>query len=182
MPENVIRDRFRTICKKLGIEADEDALALLAENADGSVRDGLSLLDLCAGAGGKLTRQDVQSLLGIAGTEVFIRITGQIAAKDTAGALTTFAEVLSEGKEPLQFAKDLMEHLRSLMIIKFTERPEEIINLSPENVERLRSQADALSMDLISRSIRAVSDALADARWSSRPRILIELALIEMCR
>ena len=182
VPENVIRDRFRTICKKLGIEADEDALALLAENADGSVRDGLSLLDLCAGAGGKLTRQDVQSLLGIAGTEVFIRITGQIAAKDTAGALTTFAEVLSEGKEPLQFAKDLMEHLRSLMIIKFTERPEEIINLSPENVERLRSQADALSMDLISRSIRAVSDALADARWSSRPRILIELALIEMCR
>ena len=68
------------------------------------------------------------------------------------------------------------------MIIKFTERPEEIINLSQENVERLRSQADALSMDLISRSIRAVSDALADARWSSRPRILIELALIEMCR
>ena len=90
--------------------------------------------------------------------------------------------MLSEGKEPLQFARDLMEHLRSLMIIKFTERPEEIINLSPENVERLRSQADALSMDLISRSIRAVSDALADARWSSRPRILIELALIEMCR
>ena len=49
-------------------------------------------------------------------------------------------------------------------------------------MERLRSQADALSMDLISRSIRAISDALADARWSSRPRILIELALIEMCR
>ena len=124
----------------------------------------------------------MQSLLGIAGTDVFIKITGQIAAKDTAGALSTFAAVLSEGKEPLQFARDLMEHLRSLMIIKFTEKPEDIINLSPENVERLKGQAAVLSMDLISAYIRTISDALAEARWSSRPRILIELALIEMSR
>ena len=124
----------------------------------------------------------MQSLLGIAGTDVFIKITGQIAAKDTAGALSTCAAVLSEGKEPLQFARDLMEHLRSLMIIKFTEKPEDIINLSPENVERLKGQAAVLSMDLISAYIRTISDALAEARWSSRPRILIELALIEMSR
>ena len=181
VPEKTIKDLFRRICEKINVQADEDALSLLATNADGSVRDGLSLLDRCASAGNRLTRNDVLFLLGVAGSDTYLKITRQVLSKDAAGALTTFSEALSEGKEVLQFTRDWVEHFRDLMIIKNTERPEDILNLSMENIARLKAQADAAGMDSISACIRRLSQALADARWAAKPRILIELAIIEMC-
>ena len=182
VPENTIKALFKDICAKLGIEAEDDALGLLASNADGSVRDGLSLLDRCVSSGEKLTRQDVLFLLGMADTEVYIKLTDQVLAKDAAGALATMSAALAEGKETLRFARDWMEHFRDLMIIKFSNDPENILNLSLENIARIRTQAAAAGMDSISACITRLSQALADARWSEKPRILIELAIIEMCR
>ena len=180
--ESVIRERFRDICAKIGVKADEDALALLAGSADGSVRDGLSLLDLCIGSGDRLTREDVLDLLGMAPSELFVKLTDCVRAGDAAGALTAFAEVLSEGKEALQVGRDWLDHFRSLMIIKFSDEPQSILNLSKENIERLAVQAKETDMAFISSCIRTLSQALLDARWAARPRTLIELAIIEMCR
>ena len=182
VPERTIRDLFRKICAQIKVEADEDALALLAGNADGSVRDGLSLLDRCVSTGNRLTRDDILFFLGMAGPETYIKITDQVLSGNAAGALTTFSEALSEGKETLQFTRDWVEHFRNLMIIKNTEKPEDILNLSLENIARLKGQAQKTGMDSISACIRRLSQALADARWAAKPRILIELAIIEMCR
>ena len=182
VPEKVIRDRFRQICSEIGVEADEDALALLASNADGSVRDGLSLLDRCVSGAEHVTRDDVLFLLGMAGPEQFVKITDQVLAKDSGAALTTLAEVLSEGKEVLQFARDWTEHFRNLMIIKFTEKPEDVLNLSLESIARLKDQSRSISTDDLSRCITKLSQTLNDARWSPKPRILLELAIIELCR
>ena len=182
VPEEQIRALFARVCKEVGVQADPDALALLAGNADGSVRDGLSLLDRCISAGNRLTRNDVLFLLGMAGSEVFLKITDQVLAKDAAGALATFSQVLAEGKEPLQFTRDWVEHFRNLMMIRYTERPQDILGLSLENIERLKGQAGRTGIDFVSACIRKLSQTLADARWSAKPRILVELAIIEMCR
>ena len=181
VPEKTIKELFKKICAQTGVQADDDALSLLALNADGSVRDGLSLLDRCASAGSRLTRDDVLFLLGMAGSDTYLKITQQVLDKNAAGALTTFSDALSEGKEVLQFTRDWVEHFRNLMIIKNTEKPEDILNLSMENIARLKDQAGATGMDSISECIRRLSQALADARWAAKPRILIELAIIEMC-
>jgi len=181
VPEKTIKELFVRVCEKTGVTADDDALSLLAGNADGSVRDGLSLLDRCISSGSRLTRDDVLLLLGMAGAETYLKITSQVLSGDTAGALTTFSEALSEGKEALQFTRDWVEHFRNLMIIKNTERPENILNLSTENIARLKTQAEQTGMDSIASCIRRLSQALADARWAAKPRILIELAIIEMC-
>ena len=66
------------------------------------------------------------------------------------------------------------------MIIQFTEKPENVLNLSLENIERLRKQAAGVSIETIKNCITRLSAALADAKWSPRPRVLIELAIVQM--
>ncbi|MCQ2561934.1 MAG: DNA polymerase III subunit gamma/tau, partial [Clostridia bacterium] len=178
--EEVLMKRFAEICREIGSEIDSDALALIAANADGSVRDGLSLLDRCVSAGGHITRADVLQLLGMAGSETYIEITDKVLSGQTGEALAVLAKVLAEGKEVNQFGKDWVEHFRNLMIIKYTKQPEAVLNLSLENIERLRVQAEGVSMERIRQCVLQLSKALADAKWSPRPRILFELAIITM--
>ncbi len=179
--EERLAERFADICAQVGVKAADDALALIAANADGSVRDGLSLLDRCISSGEELTREDVLFLLGMAGTETLISLTDSLIAKDAGAALGTMAAVIAEGKEVTQFARDLTEHLRNLMVIKYTARPENVLNLSLENIERLKEQSGRADMEFIRSSIAELSSALADARWAPRPRILFELALVRIC-
>ena len=181
VPEKKISESFMKICREIGVDAQPDAVALIASNADGSVRDGLSLLERCIAGSDKLTRDDVLFLLGISGVETYISITDRIIAKDSAGALSVLAEVLSEGKEVLQFTKDWVEHVRNLMLIKYSDDPRDLINLSDENIERLRQQADRISIKEISEMVTVLSKFINDARYASKPRILLELAIIELC-
>ena len=180
IPEEQLIRRFSEICVQLGVEATPEALALIAANADGSARDGLSLLDRCISGVKTLDRDDVLFLLGMAGVDTFLEMTGNIMIGDTGAALTCFAKVLSEGKEATQFARDWLEHLRNLIIIKYTSKPENVLNLSIENINRLRDQAEELEIDELRFWITELSKALADAKWSPRPRILIELAIVRM--
>ena len=181
VPEETILGLFKRICKETGVDAEEDALSLIASNADGSVRDGLSILDRCIAGRKSLTRDDVLFLLGMAGAEVYIKITDEVLSGNAGAALSTFAEVLSEGKEVNRFVLDWVEHFRNLMVVKFTEKPENVINLSRENVAKLKAQSDSVNMDDIRRCIETLSKALADARWSPKPRVLAELAIVQMC-
>ena len=180
IPEEQLIKRFSEICVQLNVEASPDALALIAANADGSARDGLSLLDRCISGVSKLTRDDVLFLLGMAGTDTFLEITDDILGGDCGSALTCFAKVLSEGKEAAQFARDWVEHLRNLIIIKYAKQPENLLNLSIENIRRLKEQCDRIDTASLRLWITELSKALADAKWSPRPRILIELAIVRM--
>ena len=181
VPDDIILGLFKRICRETGVEAEEDALALIASNADGSVRDGLSILDRCIAGNKMLTRDDVLFLLGMAGAETYIKITDEVLSHDSAAALETFASALAEGKEVSRFALDWIEHFRNLMIIKFTDHPENVINLSVENIGKLRSQAQQVSIDDLKRCILQLSGAMSDAKYSPKPRVLIELAIITMC-
>ena len=181
VPEKKISEAFLKICKEIGVNADPDAVSLIASNADGSVRDGLSLLERCIAGTDRLTRDDVLFLLGISGIETYIDITDKIIKKDSSKALMILADVLSEGKEVLQFSKDWVEHIRNLMLVKYTDDPKDMINLSVENIERLREQAYRISIEDISNMITVLSKFINDARYASKPRVLLELAIIEMC-
>jgi len=178
--EDKIKELFVAICKDLGVEAADDALGFIAANADGSVRDGLSLLDRCISGSNSITREDVLSLLGMSGEEVYLEITQDVLSGRVGEALLAFNQVLMLGKEVNQFAKDWVEYFRNLMMIKFVKNPENILNLTTENIERLKVQAEEVSLEDIKRCIVELSLALADAKWSPKPRILIELAIVRM--
>lgn len=179
--EKVLSRGMGDICARKGIEVDEDALRLIATNADGSVRDGLSILDQCLATGEKhITRAQVIDYLGTTGDEVFIELTEIARQGKVSDAIVLIDKVLDDGKDVRQFMKDWMSHYRNLMIIKFLKEPEDVLGMSLENVERLRRQADTLDMQEINNAIIELSRTMADARWSTQPRILLELCTVKL--
>ncbi|MBQ5796809.1 MAG: hypothetical protein IIW15_02155, partial [Firmicutes bacterium] len=83
-------------------------------------------------------------------------------------------------KDVRQLMKDWIEHYRSLLMTKYIKNPEEVLNLSTENVERNRNQSERLSLPVINNSILELSKTLADAKWSTQPRVLLELAIVRL--
>lgn len=179
VPEKVLIDHMGRICAEKGIEITESALRLLAANADGSVRDGLSILDQCLSAGDrKLDRDIILEFLGTVSEEFFIHLTDKVALHDVAGALVLLDEALQEGKDVKQLMKDWMSHYRSLLITKYIKNAEDMLNMSTENIEKLRDQSNQISLDEINSGIITLSRTINDARYSSQPRILLELAIV----
>ncbi len=179
--ESLLRQRMRNICEDRGIKANEAALGLIAANADGSVRDGLSILDQCIAAGGEtLSREDVLDFLGTSSEEVFIEITHNVAVHNIAQALLILEQVMSEGKEIRQFMKDWLAHYRALLITKFVSSPEDMLNMSAENISRIKEQSQTLEVTEIDRAIIELSKTITDAKWSTQPRILLELCIVRL--
>ncbi len=179
VPEKVLIDHMGEICRAKGIEITESALRLLAANADGSVRDGLSILDQClAGGDTRLDRDTVLEFLGTVSEDFFINLTERVALHDVAGSLLAVDEALSDGKDVKQLMKDWMSHYRSLLITKYIKNAEDMLNMSSENIEKIRQQSNRISLEEINSAILTLSKTINDARYSSQPRVLLELAIV----
>ncbi len=181
VPEKTLIEHMRNICSEKGIQVTDSALRLLAANADGSVRDGLSILDQCLSGGDKrLDRDIILEFLGTVSEEFFINLTEKVALHDVAGALVVLDEAMQEGKDVKQLMKDWMSHYRSLLITKYIKNAEDMLNMSSENIEKLRDQSSRISLDEINSGIITLSRTINDARYSTQPRILLELAIVTM--
>ena len=179
VPESILIGHMRRICQEKGVQISESALRLLAANADGSVRDGLSILDQClAGGDRSLDRDDILEFLGTVSEEFFLSLTDRVVMQDAAGALVLLDEALQEGKDVKQLMKDWMSHYRSLLITKYIKNAEDMLNMSTENVEKLRQQSMQVSLEEINSGIITLSKTINDARYSTQPRILLELAIV----
>lgn len=182
VPETVLIKGMADICEKIGIDISEDALRIIAANADGSVRDGLSILDQCiSGREGRVEAAEVLEFLGASGDEDFIEITELVRRKKTEEAIVFLDGILSDGKDVRQFMRDWINHYRNLLMVRFMRNPETVINMSAENIERIRRQAAVMELEDINRGIMELSSKSDEARWSTQPRILLELAIVRLC-
>ena len=182
VPETVLIKGMSDICASLGINVTEDALRIIAANADGSVRDGLSILDQCiAGREEQVTADDVLEFLGASGAEDFLELTDMVRKKRTEEAIIFLSRLLEDGKDVRQFMRDWTGHYRNLLLVKYMRNPETILGMSAENIERLRRQAAVLEPEDINRGIMELSTMSNEARWSTQPRILLELAIVRLC-
>lgn len=181
VPENILISGMGEICRKQGINVSEAALRIIAANADGSVRDGLSMLDQCTSSGElKVEAKDVLEFLGASGEETFVELTDFVRKGRTADALVLVARVLADGKDVRQFMKDWVNHYRNLLMTKFIKNPQDIINMSVENIDRIRKQSQAIELSDINRGILELSETMNEARWSTQPRILLELVVVKL--
>ena len=181
IPEKDLISSMAKICSQIGVDVEEKALALIAANADGSVRDGLSILDQCTSSGSKtVTRDDVIDILGTAGEEIFIEMTQLMTEYKTAEALVLIDQIMAGGKDVKQFIKDWIFHLRNLMMSKYVKNLNDVINMSCENIDRVRQQGIDIPMAFISFGIMELSKTLNEAKWSSQPRTLLELAAVKL--
>ncbi len=183
VPEKKLISGMARICAEIGIEVTEDALRIIAANADGSVRDGLSILDQCISGGDKkITEKDVLEFLGASGDEDFIRLTDMIRQRKTAEAIAFLAEILSDGKDVRQFMRDWINHYRNLLMTRYISDPRSVLNMSAENIERISVQSSLMKPEEINKGIMELSHMLNEARWSTQPRILLELSIVKLCQ
>ena len=181
VPQKLLMDGMRRICEEKGVTLTESALKLLANCADGSVRDGLSVLDQVLASGQKeIDREAVLEYIGAAGEDFFIELTEQVSLRKVPEALLLVDRALADGKDVRGLMKDWMAHYRNLMITKFIRDPEDMLNMAAENLARIEEQSRHITMDEIRDAILRLSRTINEARWSTQPRILLELAIISI--
>lgn len=181
VPEQVLIEGMQDICSKRGITVSEDALRIIAANADGSVRDGLSILDQCISGGEtEVSSRDVLDFLGASGEETFTELTELVRKSKTGDALVLVANALADGKDVRQFMRDWINHYRNLLMVKFIRNPQDVINLSVENIDRIRRQSEVTDLEDINRGILELSRTMQEAKWSTQPRILLELVIVKL--
>ena len=179
-----ITERMKELMEAEGVQVEEKALRYVAKTADGSMRDALSLLDQCIAFhfGKELTYDKVLDVLGAVDTEVFSRLYRQVLDRNVLGCIGLLEEIIMQGRELTQFVSDFSWYLRNLLLVKTSDNMEDVIDVSSENLNRLKEEAEATDMETIIRYIRVFSELASKMKYSTQKRILLEVALIKLCK
>ena len=174
---------LRKICDGEGIDASDAALSLIARGANGSFRDAISLLDQLSAATGKnISVQDVLQLGTAVEEDVLFRLCDTIVDRDVAGALVLVEELSERGQDLGELTKQLLEHLRQLLLVQHVGHVPDSLPLTEEARERLREQANQLPEPTVLRLIDLLAVVLEDERQGADPRLPLELALVKVTR
>lgn len=181
---DTITARLRDLMETEQIQVEEKALRYVAKTADGSMRDALSLLDQCIAFhfGQELTYDNVLDVLGAVDTEVFGRLLRYVLAHDVSGCIGLLEEIVMQGRELGQFVTDFTWYLRNLLLLKSSDNAEDVIDVSTDNLTRLQEEAEMIEAEAVMRYIRIFSELSGQIRYAAQKRILIEIALIKLCR
>ena len=179
--EDDLIEGMERICRRKQVNITRDALALVAQKADGSVRDGLSILEQCISGGDALVDlETVEDYLGSAGMDFYLGLTQNVIEHNMAEALKRVGDALRTGCDAKQIFSDWLEHYRNLMVVRYVDDAKRLINASEENIGRMRLQASQMDADSLEVSIRLLSEYINLARSSTQPRILLETAALHL--
>ena len=177
-----IEARLTQVAQAMKLAAEPEALALIALQADGGLRDALSLLDQCASlAEGEITAERVRRIMGLVGHEWIYKLTAALAAHEAQNALSILADLLRDGKDLKQILAELSLHLRSLMIFRSAGSLGEL-DLYDEQETVLQEQAGLFRTERLMQMLARLHEAMTEMKWSPQPRITVEVALLELCR
>lgn len=181
---DTISMRLLELVEKEGIEAEEKAVRYIARMADGSMRDALSLLDQCAAfyIGERLTYEHVLEVLGAVDTEVFSRLLRELLNMDARAVIETVEEIVMQGRDLSQFVTDFAWYLRNLLLVRSSESMEDVLDMSAENLARLKEEAAMIDSDTLMHYIRIFSELSGQLKYAAQKRVLLEVALIKLCR
>ena len=170
---------LRYIATKEGVEADDEALNLIAHKADGGMRDALSMFDKAVSfCGAKLNYKDVASTLNVLDYDTYFKATELLLAGNYVDALMLFDEVLSKGFSPQVFVSGLNAHMRDLLMAKGPAVS--LVEFTGTLVERYKAQAAACNEIFLFNSIALLTEADGKIRQSSNQRLLVELGLMKI--
>jgi DNA polymerase III subunit gamma/tau len=166
-----------------GIEVDQGAVATIARSASGSFRDALGTLDqLVAYGGNEVGLEDVLQLLGAADAELLFGAVEAVIAEDPKAVLLGVEEMARSGRDPSQFARDLLAHLRHLLVTQTIGEVPNTFVVTATDQERLAAQAQAIGAATLVRTIDELSTALTAVREGDDARMAVEIALLKAAR
>ncbi len=166
-----------------GISAEEAAVAMIARSASGSFRDALGTLDqLVAFGGNEVKLEDVLELLGAADAELLFDAVDAVVAEDPKGVLLGVEKMARSGRDPAQFARDLLAHLRHLLVTQTVGEVPNTFVVTATDSERLAAQANAVGPATLVRTIDELANALTNVREGDDARMAVEIALLKAAR
>ncbi|MBP7477068.1 MAG: DNA polymerase III subunit gamma/tau [Chitinophagales bacterium] len=176
-----ITNHLKGICAKEQIEADELGLQLIAQKADGGLRDALSMFDrLTSLRGNVLKYEDVLESLNVLDYDYFFKISDAIVAENYPFVLNTVEEILYKGFEPESFIQGLAEHFRNLLVCKEASTVR-LLHLSGAIEQRYLQQAALISDDLLINYLNLAAECDVQYKTAKNKRLLVEITLIKMC-
>ena len=176
-----IVDQLKDLCGRENISADQEALALLAEAGDGSMRDALSLLDQAiASSDGKLTAEQVRQLIGVASSGIIEEIMQAVARSASDEILKTTDRLLTEGQNPVHFAKQLLRFLRNAVVAKVAGSDSSLLQISSDERTRVARVAELFSEEDLARHLQIMLRTHAELGYRQEQRFHLELGLLKM--
>ena len=176
-----MKDRMRYICSKEGVEAEEDALSVIARNSQGALRDALSILDRCILFGDKhLKYEDVVEILGIVNVDEIFGLADDIITHNVAAALKKIDSFISSGKDIEILSSELLEHMRNLMIcLAAGDSAKEIISVSDDEFDRMKKSIENTDIDNVIRIINILSEIQNNLKYATDKRTIFEVGIIK---
>lgn len=181
---DTIAMRLRELLDQEGIEAEDRALTYIARQADGALRDGLSLLEQCISFyfGEKLTYENVLKVLGAVDHSVYRELLEVLMANRVEGVINVVGRMVEQGKDLTQFVNEFVWYLRNLLVVKTADDVGQLVDMSEENLQELTRYAEQIETEVIFRYIRVLSSLAADMKYGNNKRVMLEVAMIRLCR
>ncbi|GAB4504072.1 MAG: hypothetical protein Fur0043_10650 [Anaerolineales bacterium] len=177
VPVDEIVAQLKRIAGQENIQADDDALTLIARQASGGLRDAISLLDQLASSGQKIDLALTQTVLGTATSQTVLDLIASIADHQPASAMDTIHRALDSGADPRSLARQIVDYLRGLLLVQMGNADQ--VEATQEVRSKMIAQANAFSTHEVLRIMKAFNAAAADTRGGWQPSLGLELALAE---
>ncbi len=176
-----IAAKLKEVAKEEKLNIEDDVFLYIARISDGSMRDAEGILDQVSSfSKGKVKLKDVVESLGMIGEELLFQCADLIISRDAKGLLYFIDGILNLGKDAKQFLSEILEHFRSIMIVKSGATPEKLIDLSGEAIAQIKKQAQGLSRGDIFYIINVISNGMKMIKQLFPERIVLELSMIKL--
>jgi DNA polymerase-3 subunit gamma/tau len=179
VPLDAVAGHLARVAEAEGLALAPEASQAIARQAEGSVRDALSLLDQASVlGGGKVDEDIVASLVGAGRSEVQYALAEAVAVGDAKSVFEIVNRIVQEGNDLRHVTAETLSHFRDLLLARTAPEQDDLLDVAQEQVERLRAQAAKFSTAELSRVISLLLEAQTDLRWTTSPRLTLELALV----
>lgn len=174
--------RLKQITDSLSVNIEEGSLRLLSRMCDGAMRDALSILDQAISINNIVRYEDLVDMLGITTNDSMVTIVDNVINRDTEGCIRVVNKLILDGKDINLLIRDLITHMRNLLMINVSNNLEDVLDMSIENIESIKNQSTRIRVEEIMRCISILQEAEDSSKGTKQARIYLELAIIKMCK
>ena len=173
--------RLKQVAQLEGMELDDDAAILIARIADGALRDGLSILDQCAGRSKKIDSALVSEVAGLAGHEALYKLTDCICTQNSSSAMTVISELYQNSYDMERLCVEMINHLRNFLIVKTVKDSRGLIICTDDEYNSIILSSENFTLENVIFALDLFQDALTKIKTGANARVELEMAFVKLC-
>lgn len=173
--------RLKQVAKLEGMELSDDAAILIARIADGALRDGLSILDQCAGRSKKIDCALVSEVAGLAGRESLYKLTDCINNQDSSSAMSVISELYQNSYDMERLCVEMINHLRNFLIVKTVKDSRGLIICTDDEYNSILSSAENFTLENVIYALDLFQDTLTKIKSGANARVELEMSFVKLC-